>query len=36
MRPLDVQSTKLLAEAHVEILRGGRRRPAALRVPRKN
>jgi hypothetical protein len=36
MRPWDPQAVKLLADAHVEILRGGRRRPALRRLPRRN
>lgn len=36
MRPWTHEATKLFADAHVEILRGGTRRPAGRRVPRKN
>jgi hypothetical protein len=36
MRPWDEASVKILTDAHVEILRGGRRRPALRRVPRGN
>jgi hypothetical protein len=36
LRPLDPQFEKLLIEAHLEVLRGGRRRPPERRVPRRN
>jgi hypothetical protein len=36
MRPWNPEATKFLADAHVEILRGGARRPALRRLPRKN
>jgi hypothetical protein len=36
MRPLDPQFEKLLVEAHLEVLRGGRRRPPERRLPRRN
>jgi hypothetical protein len=36
MRPSDAATTKILADAHVELLRGGRLRPAARRLPRRN
>jgi hypothetical protein len=36
MRPSDPQAIKILAEAHVEALRGGRRRPPFRRSPRSN
>jgi hypothetical protein len=36
MRPSDPNVTKILAEAHVETLRGGRPRPAARKLARRN
>jgi hypothetical protein len=36
MRPSDPETIKILTEAHVEALRGGRRRPADRRTPRKS
>ncbi len=36
MRPTDPEAVKILAEAHVESLRGGRRRASTRRVPRTN
>lgn len=36
MRPWDTQSVKILADAHVEFLRGGGKRPATRRLPRGN
>lgn len=36
MRPMDVQSVKILTNAHLELLRGGRIRPAHRRSPRTN
>jgi hypothetical protein len=36
MRPSDPQTVKILTEAHVEALRGGRLRPANRRAPRAN
>jgi hypothetical protein len=36
MRLWNPEATKYLADAHVEILRGGPRRPIGRRVPRKN
>ncbi len=36
MRPWDPQAVKILNDAHLEILRGGRRRPVTRRVPRSN
>jgi hypothetical protein len=36
MRPSDPETMKIMAEAHLEALRGGRRRPAFRRTPRKN
>jgi hypothetical protein len=37
MRPSDPVTTKILSDAHIELLRGGGRRYAALkRVPRRN
>ena len=36
MRPTDPEAVKILTEAHVESLRGGRRRAATHRVPRTN
>jgi hypothetical protein len=35
-RPSDPQLTKILVDAHLEALRGGRIRPAARRAPRRN
>ncbi len=35
-RPWDPQLTKILVDAHLEALRGGRSRPAWRRAPRKN
>jgi hypothetical protein len=36
MRPSDPNMTKILTEAHVEVLRGGRPRPAARKLARRN
>jgi hypothetical protein len=36
MRPSDPNMTKILAEAHVETLRGGRPRPAVRKLARRN
>jgi hypothetical protein len=36
MRPSDPQTTKILADAHVEALRGDRPRPAARKLARRN
>ena len=36
MRPNDPATVKILVEAHVESLRGGRRRPWHRRSPRAN
>jgi hypothetical protein len=36
MRPVDANAMKILTEAHVETLRGGARRPASRRLPRRN
>jgi hypothetical protein len=36
MRPSDPYATKILAQAHVEMLRGGRPRPAARKLARRN
>jgi hypothetical protein len=36
MRPWDPQAVKILTDAHVEILRGGNRRPVGRRLPRSN
>ena len=36
MRPSDPITTKILSDAHVEVLRGGRRRSTARRLPRGN
>jgi hypothetical protein len=36
MRPWTDEAMKLFADAHVEILRGGTRRPALRRLPRRN
>ena len=36
MRPMHPDATKLLADAHIEILRGRPRRPIGRRVPRTN
>jgi hypothetical protein len=36
MRPSDPTTVKILSDAHVESLRGGARRPATRRVPRRN
>jgi hypothetical protein len=36
MRPSDPQTTKILAEAHVEVLRGGRPRRPARKLARRN
>jgi len=36
MRPSDPDAVKILAEAHVETLRGGRRRGPGRRIPRTN
>jgi len=36
MRPSDPAVTKILTEAHVEALRGGRPRPAARKLARRN
>ena len=36
MRPSDPQTVKILADAHVESLRGGRRREPKRRLPRAN
>ncbi len=36
MRPWDPETAKILADAHLELLRGGRRRPPLRRSPRKN
>jgi hypothetical protein len=36
MRLWTPEATKLMADAHVEILRGGTRRPIRRRVPRSN
>jgi hypothetical protein len=36
LRPLDPETLRLLTEAHLEVLRGGRRRPPLRRVPRRN
>jgi hypothetical protein len=36
LRPSDPGFTKLLVDAHLEALRGGRIRPAARRTPRGN
>ncbi len=36
MRPWDPQTVKILTEAHVELLRGGRTRPPARRLHRRN
>ena len=36
MRPSDPHTVKILAEAHVETLRGGRRRDPRRRIPRPN
>lgn len=36
MRPSDPNITKILIEAHVESLRGGRPRPAARKLARRN
>jgi hypothetical protein len=36
MRPWDPQSVKILTDAHVELLRGGRTRPPLRRSPRRN
>jgi len=35
-RPWDPQLTKILVDAHLEALRGGRTRPAEPRLPRLN
>jgi hypothetical protein len=36
MRPWDLESVRILHDAHLEALRGGKRRPAFRRVPRRN
>jgi hypothetical protein len=36
MRPSDATTIRILADAHIEQLRGGRLRPAAKRLPRRN
>jgi len=36
VRPTDPDSVRILTEAHVESLRGGRRRAATRRLPRTN
>lgn len=36
MRPWNPEATKFLTDAHVEILRGGTRRPVLRRLPRRN
>jgi len=36
MRPSDPNAVRILTDAHVEQLRGGRLRPASRRVPRRN
>ena len=36
LRPWYPELTKILTDAHVEILRGERRRPATRRRPRQN
>jgi hypothetical protein len=36
MRPSDPILTKMLVDAHVESLRGGRRPPVTRRIPRRN
>lgn len=36
MRPWTPEAVKFLTEAHVETLRGGRRRPIERRSPRRN
>lgn len=36
MRPWDARDLKILIDAHVESLRGGRTRPPLRRAPRRN
>jgi hypothetical protein len=36
LRPSDPYAVKMLTDAHVELLRGGAKRPAARRLPRRN
>ena len=36
MRPWTPEAVKFLADAHIETLRGGRRRPIGRRAPRRN
>jgi hypothetical protein len=35
-RPLDPVTFRMLTDAHLEVLRGGRPRPVKRRVPRRN
>jgi hypothetical protein len=36
MRPWTPELVKIITDAHVEMMRGGRRRPAGRRIPRAN